>query len=111
MNDLPEQDRAALVALLDQALRDAGRTEPPPGAEPGEWLYGDSELSRPDENGWMTSVPTEPRWVPRALLFWRMTALAGGPVDDEHMRGSRHSLARWPAIDEAMRRAFGTVGA
>ena len=57
MDDMPEQDRAALVALLDQALRDETRTEPPLEAEQGEWLYADTELSQPDENGWMTRVP------------------------------------------------------
>ncbi len=71
IDDVSEQDRATLVALLDQALRDEGRTEPPSEADRSEWLYGGSELSRPDENGWMTSVPTEPRWEPRTLLFWR----------------------------------------
>ena len=62
MDDMPEQDRAALVALLDQALRDETRTEPPPETEQGEWLYADTELSQPDANGWMTRVPIEPRW-------------------------------------------------
>ena len=77
MDDMSEQDRGTLEALLDQALRDEGRAEPAPQAEQGEWVYGDSGLSEPDANGWVTSIPTEPRWVPRALLFWRMTALAG----------------------------------
>ena len=111
MDDMPEQDRAALVALLDQALRDGARTEPPAPGERGEWLSGGSELSEPDGNGWMTRVATEPRWVPRALVFWRMAALADTPVAEELTRDPRHSLARWPEIDAMARRAFGTVGA
>ena len=35
MDDVSEQDRAALLALVDEALRDEGRTEPPPEAERG----------------------------------------------------------------------------
>ena len=77
MDDVSEQDRAPLVALLDQALRVEEIAEPPSEAKRGDWLYGDTELSKPDANGWMTRVPTEPRWVPRALVFWRMAALAG----------------------------------
>ena len=52
-----EGDREAILALLDQALRDAGRTEPPPEAEQGAWLKGDIEWSVPDEHGWIAVVP------------------------------------------------------
>ena len=35
MDDVSEQDRAALLALVGVALRDEGRTVPPPEAERG----------------------------------------------------------------------------
>lgn len=58
MYDVSGQDRAALVAMLDQALRDGERTEPPATGEEGDRLYGSPETLEPDEDGWITRVRT-----------------------------------------------------
>ena len=112
MDDVSEQDRAALLALIDDALRGEGRTEPPPEAERGAWLKGDIEWSVPDEYGWVAMVPVRSDiWSPKALVAWQIILRSGGTLGREVMDDPRHSLARWPAIHEAVRRTFGTVGA
>ena len=46
MGESFKQDRDAIVALLDQALRDEERTEPPLAADRRNWLYGSAGLSQ-----------------------------------------------------------------
>ena len=112
MDDVSEQDRAALLALVDEALRDAGRTEPPPEAELSAWLKGDIEWSVPDEHGWIAMVPVRTDiWSPKALVALQTTLRSGGTLGRMSMDDPRLSLARWPAIEKAVRRTFGSVGA
>lgn len=42
-------------------------------------------------------------WTPWALVFWRMAVRTGWPVSEEQRYDQRHSLARWPTIEAAMR--------
>lgn len=44
-----------------------------------------------------------PRWRRRS----RLAVLSDVPVSDEQLRDPRYSLARWPALDAAVRRAEG----
>ena len=97
-----KQDRDAIVALLDRALRDEERTERPLQSDRRNWLYGSAGLTEPDKHGWMAPVPPADVWVPRALVFWRMAVLTGTAVSDEQLYDPRYSLARWPAIKEAV---------
>jgi len=101
--EAPELDRDALLALLDRMLRAEVVTDAPSAAERADWLYGSAGFTEPDEHGWMAPAPPADVWVPRALVFWRMAILSDAPVSDEQMRDSRHSLARWPAIEAAVR--------
>jgi len=101
--EVPELDRDALLALLDRTLRAETVADAPPAAERGDWLYGSAGFAEPDEHGWMAPLPSTEMWVPRALVFWRMAILSDAPVSDEQMRDARHSLARWPAIEAAVR--------
>ena len=101
--EAPELDRDALLALLDRMLRAEAVADAPPAAERGEWLYGSAGFTEPDEHGWMAPLPSPELWVPRALVFWRMAILSDAPVSDEQMRDPRHSLARWPAIERAVK--------
>lgn len=104
MADMSEQDRAVLLAMLDQALREGERTNPPPAGEEGDWLYGSFEIPEPDENGWIMRGPAATGWVPRALVFWRMVVSVGPPANEEYVCDPRHSLAQWPAIQAAINR-------
>src|SRR3546814_6074010 len=86
-----------------EALGDA-----PPQAERGDWMFGSvdpTEFTEPDEHGWMAIVPSSlPRiWIPRALCFWRMVVSIGGTISLEQLAHPAHSLARWPAIEQAVR--------
>ena len=102
--EAPTLDRDALLALLDRMLRAEAVTDAPPAAERGDWLYGSAGFTESDEHGWMAPFPSTDEWVPRALVFWRMAILSDAPVSDEQMCDPRHSLARWPAIEAALRR-------
>src|SRR3546814_19123075 len=64
-----------------------------------------TEFTEPDEHGWMAIVPSSlPRkWIPRALCFWRMVVSIGGTLSLEQLAHPAHSLARWPAIEQAGR--------
>jgi hypothetical protein len=64
-----------------------------------------TEFTEPDEHGWMAIVPSSlPRiWIPRALCFWRMVVSIGGTISLEQLAHPAHSLARWPAIEQAVR--------
>lgn len=105
MEDITGDDRDAVLALVTEALRDAGRTEPPPEAEQGDWLRGDAEWSEPDEHGWVALVPVRlDVWVPKAMVAWQVMLQSGGTVWPEWMDDPRLSLARWPAIEAAVRR-------
>jgi hypothetical protein len=42
-------------------------------------------------------------WIPRALCFWRMVVSIGGTISLEQLAHPAHSLARWPAIEQAVR--------
>src|SRR3546814_10016093 len=84
-------------------LRAEAVTDAPPAAERGDWLYGSAGFTEPDEYGWMAPAPPADIWVPRALVLWRMAILSDVPVSDEQVRNPRHSLARWPAIEAAVR--------
>lgn len=103
MMEAPELDRDALLALLDRMLRAEAVTDAPPADERGDWLYGSAGFTEPDEHGWMAPLPSTDIWVPRALVFWRMAILSDAPVSDEQMHDPRHSLARWPAIERAVK--------
>ena len=65
MNASPETGCGAILALLDQALRDEERTTPPPSAEQENWLHGSAGFTDPDEHGWIAPVPPADVWVPR----------------------------------------------
>ena len=98
-----ELDRDGLVALIDRMIRAEPVADAPPAAERGDWLYGSAGFTEPDEHGWMAPLPSTDVWVPRALVFWRMAILSDAPVSAKQMRDPRHSLARWPAIERAVR--------
>jgi hypothetical protein len=99
MDDVSEEDRAALLALVDEALRDEGRTEPPPEAERGAWLKDDIEWSVPDEHGWIAMVPVRTGiWSPKVLVALQTPLRSGGTLGRELMDDPRLSLVRWPAI-------------
>lgn len=51
----------------------------------------------------MAPLPSAHVWTPRALVFWHMVVRVGAPADEDLLRDPRHSLARWPAIDAAVR--------
>lgn len=106
--EVPELDRDALLALLDRMLGAEAGTDAPLAAERGDWLYGSAGFTEPDEYGWMAPLPSTEMWVPRALVFWRMAIL---PVSDEQMRDLHYLLARWPAIEGAMKAyVVGSIG-
>lgn len=109
MNGADEMDRNALAVLIDRTLRAEARTDAPPEAERGNWLYGGVEpltFTEPDRYGWMAIEPsTSPKvWIPRALCFWREAVTTGAPVSPELAAHPAHSLARWPAIEAAIGR-------
>lgn len=104
MDRLLDRDRDAPLALLDRALRDAERADAPPPAERADWLHGSAGFTNPDEHGWIAPARSADVWVPRALVFWRMAALSAAPMSEELARDTRHSLARWPPIEAAVRR-------
>ncbi|MCF8709215.1 hypothetical protein [Rhizorhapis sp. SPR117] len=108
MDGSPVLDRDALLALLDRMLRAEARADAPPQAERDDWMFGSidsTEFTEPDEHGWMAIAPSSlPRmWIPRALCFWRVVVSTGGTITLEQMAHPAHSLARWPAIEQAMR--------
>lgn len=110
MANIPEDDRDAVLVLVTEALRDAGRTAPPPEAEQGDWLRGEAEWSEHDEHGWVALVPVRlDVWVPKALVAWQMTLQSGGLIQPGWMDDPRLSLARWPAIEAAVRRLYAAV--
>ena len=111
MDGLFEQDRDAIVAMFDQALRKETRTEPPSQAERNDWLYGSAGFTEPDEHGWIAPLRQADVWVPRALVFWRMAVLTGTTVSDEQMCDRCHLLARWPAIEDAVGHMLAAEGA
>lgn len=110
MHGSRKQDRDVAVILLDQALRDEKRTEPPPESDRKDWLYGDASFTQPDEHGWMAPMPSAQVWVPKALVFWRMAVLTVATVSDEQLCSHRHSLARWPVIEAAVGRMLAVEG-
>ena len=101
--ETPELDRDGLVVLIDRMLRAEAVADAPPAAERGDWLYGSAGFTEPDEHGWMAPAPPADIWVPRALVFWRMAVLSDASVSEEQTRDPRHSLARWPAIEHAVK--------
>lgn len=110
MADIPEGDRDAVLALVTEALRDAGQTAPPPEAEQDDWLRGDADWSEPDEHGWVALAPIRfDVWVPKALVAWQVALQLGGLLQPEWMDDPRLSLARWPAIEAAVRRLYAAV--
>jgi MoxR-like ATPase len=111
MDDAAGMTRDTLEALIDRMLDAETRTTPPPPSEARDWLYGSAGFTEADEHGWMAPLPSAHVWTPRALVFWRMAVRTGGTVSEEQKRDPRHSLARWPVIEAAVRRTFGTVGA
>ncbi len=69
MADISGSDRAAVLALVTEALRNAGRTAPPLETEQGDWLRGNAKWSEPDEHGWVALVPVQfDVWMPKALV-------------------------------------------
>ena len=109
MDDVSERDRAEVLALIDQALRDEERTTPPAAAERQDWLKGEFEWGDPDEHGWIAMVPGRPDiWVPKALVTWQITLQSGGTLGREPLDDPRLSLARWPDIEAAVRRLYAT---
>ncbi|WP_010188491.1 hypothetical protein [Sphingomonas sp. PAMC 26605] len=107
MADIPEGDRDAVLALVTEALRDAGQTAPPLEAEQGDWLRGDAEWSGPDKHGWVALVPVGlDVWVPKALVAWQVALRSDGLLPPEWMDDPRLSLTRWPAIEAAVRRLY-----
>ena len=102
--------RDTLEALINRMLDAETRTTPPPANEKQDWLYGSAGFTEPDEYGRMAPLPPAHVWTPRALVFWRMAVRTGGLVSEEQKHDPRHSLARWPAIEAAVQRAFGPVG-
>ena len=107
MDDVSEQDRAEVLALIDQALRDDERTTPPPEAERIAWLKGEFEWSEPDEHGWIAMVPGRPDvWVPRGLVTWQIELRSNRTLGRELLDDSRVWLARWPAIEAAVGRLY-----
>ena len=112
MADIPEGDRDAVLALIIEAMRDAGQTVPPPETEQGDWLCGDAEWSEPDEHGWVALVLIRLNvWEPKALVAWQGTLQSGGPLEPEWMDDPHLSPARWPAIEAAVRRLYATAEA
>lgn len=95
--------RDMLQVLIDRMLNAEMRTTPPPASEEGDWLYGSVGFTEPDSHGWMAPSPSVHVWTPRALVFWRMVIRMGAHVSDGQRRDPRLSLARWPAIDAAVR--------
>lgn len=109
MDEVSPQDRAEVLILIDQALRDGERTTPPPEAEREDWMKGEFEWSEPDEHGWVGMVPGRPDvWVPTALVTWQITLQSGGTLGRELLDDPRLSLARWPGIEAAVRRLYAT---
>ena len=109
MDDVSEQDRAEVLALIDQALRADERTTPPPEAGRMDWLKGEFEWSEPDEHGWIAMVPGRSDvWVPKVLVTWQITLRRGGTFGRELLDDPRVSLARWPSIEEAVGRLYAT---
>ena len=96
--------RETLEALIGRMLDAETRTTLPPTGEEEDWLYGSAGFTEPDEHGWMAPLPSAHVWSPRALVFWRMAVRTGARVSEEHACDPRHSLARWPAIEAAVRR-------
>ena len=110
MTNIPEGDREAVLALVTETLRDAGRTTPPAAAEQGDWLRGDVEWSDADEHGWVALVPSHiDVWVPKALVAWQVALQSGGLLQPEWMDDPRLSLKRWPTIETAVRRLYATA--
>jgi hypothetical protein len=106
MEDQPIK-RDVLAALIGRMLHAEARTDAPPENERGDWLYGGigpTEFTEPDAHGWMAIVPPTARaWMPRALVFWQEVVRAGFPVSPTLAAHPAHSLARWPAIEKAVR--------
>lgn len=96
-----DPDRKALVALLDEALRAASRSEAPPNPERHDWVYGSIGFTEPDQHGWFSWILPKV-WMPKALFFWQVAVWSGGTVTKEQARDPDHSLARWPEVDKAV---------
>lgn len=107
MMDNSQDDRDAVLALVTETLRDAGRTTPPPETEQGDWLRGNAEWSDPDANGWVTLKPVEIAvWVPKALVGWQVALQSSDPLAPEWLEYPRLSLTRWPAVEAAVRSLY-----
>lgn len=91
--------------MLDQAIRAEARADAPP--EQRDWLYGSIDpiaFTEPDAHGWMAIIPSPAKgWMPRALCFWLMIVRTGGTYSLDQMAHPAHSLARWPAIEQAVK--------
>lgn len=84
MADIPGSDRDAVLALVTEALRNAGRTVPPPETEKGDRLRGNAKWSEPDEHGWVALIPVQfdvwmrKLWSPGRWRFSR--AIFSSPI-------------------------------
>lgn len=107
MMDISQDDRDAVLALVTETLRDAGRTTPPPETEQDDWLRGTAEWSDPDANGWVTFAPVEIAvWVPKALFGWQVALESRDPLAPEWLKYPHLSLTRWPAVEAAVHRLY-----
>ena len=96
--------RGEVLEALESAMVLEGRAVAPADAEQGEWLYGSARYKEVplNEHGWREPL-SEPAWLPKALCFWHIAITTGFPIVPELASDSRHSLARWPDIEQEVR--------
>ncbi len=102
--------RGEVLEALESAMIVNGRAVVPPDAERGEWLYGSARYKEVplNEHGWREPL-SAPAWLPKALCFWHVAVKAGLPIAPEMASDPRHSLARWPKIEQDVRAYFTCV--